>query len=314
VVKQLLKDFLAYSKAERRGVIVLLGVLLLLIILNFSLHIWDVPTNLETNSFQAAVDSFEQQLQQAKRAKTSSDTTQSNPSSLQPFTFNPNKITEKQWKRLGLPDKVVATIQNYKQAGGSFQTKSDLKEIYGLSEEHYQQLKPYIRLPEQPAAQQSSAPDTVASDTPRYRSSPAYTQQKVPLNLSDSAQLEEVYGIGPYYASAIVKYRHVLGGYHDKKQLLEVWGLDSAAYERMRPHLILRDSTVRKLNIYRASVEDLGKHPYINWSLARGLHNFVQQHQPLRELPQLKEFHLLNDSIYQKVAPYLTLSNDSTES
>ncbi|MFA5713547.1 MAG: helix-hairpin-helix domain-containing protein, partial [Bacteroidales bacterium] len=49
----------------------------------------------------------------------------------------------------------------------------------------------------------------------------------VELNSSDSATLLSVPGIGPYFASAILKLREELGGFVSHRQLLEIRGIDS---------------------------------------------------------------------------------------
>ncbi|MFI5193543.1 MAG: helix-hairpin-helix domain-containing protein [Chitinophagales bacterium] len=68
------------------------------------------------------------------------------------FYFDPNLISGEDWHRLGLPDKLVMTITHYIQKGGSFRTASDLKKLYGLKNEDYDRLFPYVRIREQPAA------------------------------------------------------------------------------------------------------------------------------------------------------------------
>ena len=45
---------------------------------------------------------------------------------------------------------------------------------------------------------------------------------KVELNTADSAMLDAVRGIGPYYAKKILRYRELLGGYYSVEQLKEI--------------------------------------------------------------------------------------------
>jgi competence ComEA-like helix-hairpin-helix protein len=66
---------------------------------------------------------------------------------VQLFEFNPNRLSEEKWKMLGLKDWQIKIIQKYEAAGGSFKQKTDLKKIYGITEEWYQKVEPYIVIP-----------------------------------------------------------------------------------------------------------------------------------------------------------------------
>src|SRR5690606_10622218 len=64
--------------------------------------------------------------------------------------FDPNELTQSQWKNLGFSERQVATIMKYKQVvGESFKSKEQLKKCYAISEEKFAQLEPHILLPEQ---------------------------------------------------------------------------------------------------------------------------------------------------------------------
>ncbi len=66
---------------------------------------------------------------------------------VQLFEFNPNHLSEEKWKMLGLKDWQIKIIQKYEAAGGFFKQKTDLKKIYGITEEWYQKVEPYIVIP-----------------------------------------------------------------------------------------------------------------------------------------------------------------------
>jgi competence protein ComEA len=60
------------------------------------------------------------------------------------FVFDPNTASLQEFQKLGLSEKQASTIKNYLNKGGSFKTKEDLKKIYGISADQYNQLEPYI--------------------------------------------------------------------------------------------------------------------------------------------------------------------------
>lgn len=62
------------------------------------------------------------------------------------FNFDPNTVTTTQLKKLGLTEKQITTIDNYRKNGGKFTTKEDFRKIYGIRTKQYQILSPYITL------------------------------------------------------------------------------------------------------------------------------------------------------------------------
>ena len=69
--------------------------------------------------------------------------------------------------------------------------------------------------------------------------------------------------MGDKYASRIVRYRNLLGGFYAKEQLLEVYGIDSALFHQISPYILLEDDTLRKININTCGIKDLAVHPYV---------------------------------------------------
>ena len=55
------------------------------------------------------------------------------------FDFDPNTLSAEGWKRLGLRDKTIGTIQNYLSKGGKFRKPEDVSKIYGLFPNEYEQ-------------------------------------------------------------------------------------------------------------------------------------------------------------------------------
>ena len=59
--------------------------------------------------------------------------------------FNPNELTEEEWKTLGFSEKQVRTIMNYKRSlGGKFESAEILSKCYVISEEKFRELEPFL--------------------------------------------------------------------------------------------------------------------------------------------------------------------------
>ncbi len=103
---------------------------------------------------------------------------------------------------------------------------------------------------------------------------PAPVLPVIDLNRADTLQLQEVRGIGGYYARRIVEYRERLGGYADIGQLMEIRGITEEQVLRWQSALKVDLSAVRKLSLQTATEAELRKHPYIGYYAARGIMNF----------------------------------------
>lgn len=59
------------------------------------------------------------------------------------------------------------------------------------------------------------------------------------INTADAVALEQIPGIGPVRAQAIIEYRTQIGSFESIDQLLEVTGIGPATLESMRPYVTL---------------------------------------------------------------------------
>ena len=85
----------------------------------------------------------------------------------------------------------------------------------------------------------------------------------VELNSADSAALDALPGIGPYYARQILAYRERLGFYADISQLLDIRGMDTARLRRLSDRLYIAPESLRPLDLYSMPLDSLAAHPYI---------------------------------------------------
>ena len=131
---QKIKDYFAFSKSERNGIIVLLLILLLIIIAPFLFPYFIKEEAPDMSAFKKEIDAFEKSLKKNDAADfhdTSyartfdySDIDKSSAElKLHPFLFDPNGLPEEKWKEMGMTDKQIKTIKNYEAKGGKFYNK-----------------------------------------------------------------------------------------------------------------------------------------------------------------------------------------------
>jgi DNA uptake protein ComE-like DNA-binding protein len=129
----------------------------------------------------------------------------------------------------------------------------------------------------------------------------------IDLNSADTLELQRLKGIGPSFARRIVGYRTRLGGYVEARQLLEVFGLDSVLYKRIKGHLMVKTDSVQTINLNTATFKDLMRHPYFPYELTRSLVLYRQKNKVFRSLDDLRSVPGMNDSLFMKIRPYVCM-------
>jgi len=76
--------------------------------------------------------------------------------------------------------------------------------------------------------------------------------------------------------------------------------------EEITKYFYLEGDQTLKLNINTDSTIYLSKHLYINWNLAKSIINYRKVHDNYEALEQITSIKIILDSLYQKIAPYLT--------
>lgn len=214
--------------------------------------------------------------------------------------FDPNVIGMAGWQRLGLSAKQSAAILKYVARGGRFKKKEDLQKMYTISPKLYEVLAPYVNIA--PAGVQ---PDFYQKSGPARPEYERTALKNVEVNSADSALLREIKGIGPAFASRIIKYRTRIGGFYHKTQLMEVFGLDSLKYREISGQVSIDQEQVRKISINTAEFEDLKNHPYLKYKQINALIQYRKQHGNYSNIADLNKVLLLNPETIARMAPYL---------
>ena len=165
------------------------------------------------------------------------------------FRFNPNTASVEDFCRLGFTPKQAEAIDAYRKKGGKFHRKSDFAKSYVVSDSIYRRLEKYIDIP------------------------------LLDLNTADSTALDNLPGIGGWYASKIIEYRNSLGGYSSKEQLLEIYRFDQQKYDALKDLVTIKAPYVYPL--WTLPADSLQKHPYIrNYEIARAIVMFREHNPP----------------------------------
>jgi len=293
------------------------------------------------------------------------------------FQFDPNYISSQTMDSLLIPEFVKRNIINYREAGGSFKNKTDLRRIYGMNDSIYSEIEEYIDIINSEIIAEDSFgeenkipeikltgyfdPNTIGFDSLlgygfnnyqaenllKYRNSGGvfyerddvlkiygvdsaffatiknniriqkkvagkienFTErifQPVELNSADSAQLVKLKGIGPVFASRIIKYRNLLGGFHKKEQLLEVYNFPEETFLSIREYLETDSLLITPIRINFADYSELLRHPYLDKNQVSKIITFRDENGPIQSVNHLLENGIINELEFEKVKPYLT--------
>lgn len=201
------------------------------------------------------------------------------------FPFDPNTADSTQLLRLGLQPWQVRNIYRYRSRGGVYRRKEDFARLYGLTVKDYRRLEPYIRISPDylPAATLVGERPRMAADTLQLPVKLA-EGETIDLNTADTTLLRRVPSIGPYFAAEIVRYRQWLGGYAHVDQLGEIPDFPVAA----KAYFTVAAPAIHRLNVNRLSLQQLRRHPYINFYQAKAIVEYRRLRGPLKSLDDLR--------------------------
>ncbi len=233
----------------------------------------------------------------------------SSPKKVERFTFDPNTADSTQLLRLGLQPWQVRNIYKYRAAGGIYRQPIDFAKLYGLTVKQYRELEPYIRISSDylPAStlvkeRANYSPKTTKDTVVVYqRSTKIKATEHIVLNTADSTALTTIPGIGPYYARRIIQYGNRLGGYVSVEQLDEIDNFPTEA----KQYLVINNPAPKKLNINQLSLNELRRHPYINFYMAKAITDYRRLHGTIKSLNELRLIKDFTPEAIKRLTPYV---------
>jgi len=210
------------------------------------------------------------------------------------FVFDPNTASNDNFAKLGLSEKQVNTIRNYQNKGGKFNGKEDFKKMYGLTNDQFNQLEPYLFIQKEIKIEKKTENSAFVSI--------------IEINSATADQLVEIKGIGKYTADEIIKYRLKLGGFANLEQLQEIKAIKKESYDNFVKNLSINPKMVKKISLNFSEIEDFTAHPYFNYYQAKEIVKFRSTNGPFKDIKQLLENKILLESSFKKVTPYITIN------
>lgn len=315
------KDFFYFSRGQRTGIMILLALIVIVMIMNYSMPYFFPVTQNNNTAFLANVDDFKKSLlshdslrladwqkQSQERQRQYQEKYNKYPSyptykttekkdSYTLFPFDPNTIDSTSFVRLGLKPFIASNILKYRNKGGHFRTSADFSKVYGILPAKFKELQPFISIENKKLVN----PDSISGSHKEFNK-----DLIVDLNSADTILLMQVKGIGRSYANGIVRFRQTMGGFTSVGQLSELYGMRPESFEKIRLFCSANQALVRKIKINSATVERLNVHPYINFYQAKAIYELRRYKGKLTGMNDLKELSEFNKESLAKIQPYLS--------
>ncbi len=305
------KQVYYFSKTERRGIALLLGICAMLITYKLlSVTGFNQPMNLSV-SYATTEKIEEKEFERSEENNVP-----------QSFPFNPNTADEATLQALGLDKKAIRSIVNYRKKGGQFKRPEDLAKIYNLPKESFERLKPFIQLNNEKAFYAKNTSYT-------ERSSMEFNPVQFDPNTADSATMVQS-GLKPFIAKNLINYRSKGATFRKAEDLKKIYGMDEAQWEKIAAWIDipknetsmpeLPDSKIKPEEKFESKTKEhfsicINSSNVDQWQTINGIgpgyaKRIVQFRDNLggfTSVQQVAETYNLPDSVFQKILPFLSI-------
>ncbi|EAP87107.1 hypothetical protein CA2559_00090 [Croceibacter atlanticus HTCC2559] len=236
---------------------------------------------------------FQQKVDSLKQLKIKENTPKQYP-------FNPNFLTDYKGYTLGMSTQEIDRLLAYRKQNKWVNSKKDFQDVTKVSDSLLNTFSHLFKFPDfitNPKKKKVFAKDRKLS----YK-------DKIDLNKATALQLQEVYGIGPYYSEKIIAYRTKLNGFSDNVQLNDVYGLEPNVINNiLKKFTVKTPVNIKKININTAKITDLSELPNLNYEIARQIIKYRELNGEFNDINQLKSIAEFPIEKFDRIQLYLTL-------
>lgn len=316
-MRNYIHKYFYHTRSERTGTLVLLALIVLSIGFRY------VQLNSSNGSEARYSDQLVQQAQSFFLKESDSNLMNNDSVSLNPF--NPNEATKEELIASGLPPRIANILIHYREKGGVFRTKEDLKKIYGVTPLLFSALESRILLPE---------PKTFANYFPKNYSIKSDAPKACVLKKFDPNTVTEEELLAMGLEKRVVKiwlnYRIAGKIFRKKEDVEKIYGITPEVFYKIKDSIQLNDNqlivknlnnanklqtakftaseSMTKLDINTATVEELLRLHGIGHTFASRIVKYREDLGGFVAVNQLKEIENLPDSTFNFIAPSLSLS------
>ena len=215
-----------------------------------------------------------------------------------PTKRDPNLLLKEDWMKLGLSQKQTDIVLRFSKRG--LYSNEDLKKIFVFPEKLFELIKDSLIYPEKKSKNW---------EKDNFNTQDDYVENAimVDINTADSITLKTIPGIGPFYAGKIIEHRNKLGGFLSLNQLTEIWKFDEEKLRSIKEYTYLSKGVIVKMNINKETIEELVRHPYINYKVANSIVKMRKVNGDYTSVEGLLKSKLINQELFHKLEPYIRI-------
>ncbi|WP_321438609.1 helix-hairpin-helix domain-containing protein [uncultured Bacteroides sp.] len=296
------KDFFYFTKTERTGFYVLVGLILVAFLIYWVFPVSNLSTKVSEQIDETTYKKFLASVHQRDKNWNFNDYYVHKKQEIILAPFDPNTADSITFVRLGIRPYIARNILHYRAKGGKFRTPESFAKVYGLSAEQFKLLKPYITIGDNYLKKADSIRQFMAKterDTLRFYKYPEGTV--ISLDEADTTELKKIPGIGSGTAKRIIAYRQQLGGFYKVSQLQEISHLSA----ELNKWFFIKKEPIHRINLNKFNVERLTSHPYINFYQAKVIVDYRKQRGALKSLKELSLYEEFTSKDFERLAPYV---------
>ncbi len=220
--------------------------------------------------------------------------------------FDPNTVSKEELQSMFLPEKWVNNLINYRNKGGTFRNKAEIKKLYSTTDDLYVQIEPYVNINEEDMS--AAIAKSYEEKNKEWLEELKREGEGIDLSQANAETLRKLPNISTGVANGIVKYRQLLGGYHSMSQLSEVYYITPEGLESLKAYGTL-NPVINYININKASLDRLGKHPYITYKRAKVIQKYIKNHGPFAEVDDVMKIGVWSQEQFDQVKPYFMVED-----
>jgi competence ComEA-like helix-hairpin-helix protein len=140
----------------------------------------------------------------------------------------------------------------------------------------------------------------------------SFKKAAIRINSCDSSSLTTLEGIGPVFASRILKYRNLLGGYYSVNQIKEVYGMKEETFQKVKKQIIVDQGEIQLISIDTSGFKTLIRHPYIGKEIAWRIINLRKKlgGEPIK-IKDIGSFQIMDTVRWIKLKPYIDFQKNT---
>lgn len=256
-LKDRVKTLFTFSKSERRGIIWLLPLMVVIgVVIAFANSPRFEKSFMEIADKEDAERSIERRVVQRQPEEGAVDESGGavEGKEIELFQFDPNRVTIQELTQLGFTPRTAAGIIKYRERGKVFEIAEDFATCYGVTMEHYTLLEPYIVIGSQYRVEGFQGLSSGAESREGRAVKRGVGDKPTPSKPFDPNKLTyEGYvelGFSPRQAEVIISYRESMNGFETADDFASCFVVSEGDMERLSPYIKFEttaDSTVAGL-------------------------------------------------------------------